>query len=439
MPPKEKKKGVKELENDLIALHKDKLERETALLDTNRRLAAELTSYKALLVSLQREKDITHDVREKELKAELVELRTRTARLELSSANAARDKAQVESLTAERMILLKQQEVLISERAEAGKIYAKDTADLKAQLSTLKYRLESTFADTLKTAVVEEKRRLQLALDAEAQSALADVGALRLQNASQARHISQLVRVAEDRLREADARAAEARDADERAIQAELKLAQQAPHAQQSLRKINLELEAMKVDKAELEIKLKAAIEKYNTLNATITSSAHLSSSPHKKNEPPQLVTRLLQSNMQQGRIRPSSSSYGDDEEGSAESDLLTAMIGGNPLPSSPIMSSSLSGSLRAQGRLSSRQRPQSAQVSRSIPLSQLPPIDEDLIALKGGTSSNGVGVGGARPYSSASVRPSSAVSSVSMGGNGSRPASAKNFGFGLVVSPISR
>lgn len=432
MPPKEKKKGVKELENDLIALHKEKLERETALLDTNRRLAAELTSYKALLVSLQREKDITHDVREKELKAELVELRTRTARLELSSANAARDKAQVESLTAERMILLKQQEVLISERAEAGKIYAKDTADLKAQLSTLKYRLESTFADTLKTAVVEEKRRLQLALDAEAQSALADVGALRLQNASQARHISQLVRVAEDRLREADARAAEARDADERAIQAELKLAQQAPHAQQSLRKINLELEAMKVDKAELEIKLKAAIEKYNTLNATITSSSHLSSSPHKKNEPPQLVTRLLQSNMQQGRIRPSSFSYGDDEEGSAESDLLTAMIGGNPLPSSPIMS-------RAQGRLSSRQRPQSAQVSRSIPLSQLPPIDEDLVALKGGTSSNGVGVGGARPYSAASLRPSSAVSSVSMGGSASRPASAKNFGFGLVVSPITR
>jgi len=437
MPPKEKKKGVKDLENDLIALHKEKLERETALLDTNRRLAAELTSYKALLVSLQREKDITHDVREKELKAELVELRTRTARLELSSANAARDAAQVESLTTERMILLKQQQDLISERAEAGKIYAKDTADLKAQLSTLKYRLESTFADTLKTAVVEEKRRLQLALDAEAQSALADVGALRLQNASQARHISQLVRVAEDRLREADARAAEARDADERAMQAELKLAQQAPHAQQSLRKINLELEAMKVDKAELEIKLKAAIEKYNTLNATITSSAHISSSPHKKNEPPQLVTRLLQSNMQQGRIRPSSSSNGDDVEGSAESDLLTAMIGGNPLPSSPIMNSSLSNSLRAQGRLSSRQRPQSAQVSRSIPLSQLPPIDEDLVALKGGTSS--YGVGGTRPYSAASLRPSSAVSSVSMGGSGSRPASAKNFGFGLVVSPITR
>jgi len=446
MPPKEKKKGVKELENDILALQKEKLARETELLDTNRRLASELTSYKALLVSLQREKDISHDIREKELKSELLELRTRTARLELSSANAARDAAQVESLTNERMILLKQQQDLIAERVEAGKIYAKDTADLKAQLSTLKYRLESTFADTLKTAVVEEKRRLQLALDAEAQSALADVGALRIQNATQARQISQLVRVAEDRLRDADARADEARAADERATQAELKLAQQAPHAQQSLRKTNLELEALKVDKAELEIKLKAAVEKYNTLYASVSSSAHLSSSPHKRNEPPQLVTRLLQNNMQQGRIRPSSSSasigqrhsqlkYGEeDEDVDANSELINAMIGGSTFPpSSPIRNemTSTSNSIR------SSQRPQSAQVSKSLPLSQLPPISEDLINLKGeggGTYSGG----GVRPYS-ASVRPSSAVSSVTMGGGNSRPTSGKNFGYGLVVSPLSR
>jgi hypothetical protein len=152
-----------------------------------------------------------------------------------------------------------------------------------------------------------------------------------------------------------------------------------------------------------------------------------------------------LQNNMQQGRIRPSSSSasigqrhsqlkYGEeDEDVDANSELINAMIGGSSFPpSSPIRNemTSTSNSIR------SSQRPQSAQVSKSLPLSQLPPISEDLINLKGeggGTYSGG----GARPYS-ASVRPSSAVSSVTMGGN-SRPTSGKNFGYGLVVSPLSR
>jgi hypothetical protein len=444
MPPKPKKKSVKDLENDLLALQLEKHQSETTLLDTNRRLASELSSYKALLVSLQREKDITHDVKEKELKQELIELRSKVSRLELLSANAARDAAQVDSLTNERMILLKQQQDMIAERVEAGKIYAKDTADLKAQLSTLKYRLESTFADTLKTAVVEEKRRLHLALDAEAQSALADVGALRIQNATQARQIAQLVRVAEDRLHEADARAAEARAADERATHSELKLAQQAPHAQQSLRKINLEMEGLKVDKAELEIKLKAANEKINLLVAGTTSAHHLSSS--RTNEPPQLVTRLLQSNLQHGRMRPNSASSFISNtislsspnviEEDAESDLLNAMIGSGSSSSSSSLSPMLGQGQekRGQGRLATRQRPQSAQVVKSSPLSQLPPIAEDWI----GGNSNKIDEEKRRPISAAStIRPSSAVSSVSVGGGSSRPSSAKTFGYGIVVSPL--
>jgi len=445
MPPKPKKKSVKDLENDLLALQLEKHQSETTLLDTNRRLATELSSYKALLVSLQREKDITHDVKEKELKQELIELRSKVSRLELLSANAARDAAQVDSLTNERMILLKQQQDMIAERVEAGKIYAKDTADLKAQLSTLKYRLESTFADTLKTAVVEEKRRLHLALDAEAQSALADVGALRIQNATQARQIAQLVRVAEDRLHEADARAAEARAADERATNAELKLAQQAPHAQQSLRKINLEMEGLKVDKAELEIKLKAANEKINLLVAGTTSAHHLSSSRIAlSNEPPQLVTRLLQSNLQHGRMRPNSASSfisntislsspnGNEED--AESDLLNAMIGSGSSSSSLSPMIGHGQEKRGQGRLVARQRPQSAQVVKSSPLSQLPPIAEDWI----GGNNNKFEDDKRRPISASStIRPSSAVSSVSAGGESSRPSSAKTFGYGIVVSPL--
>jgi len=447
MPPKPKKKSVKDLENDLVALQLDKHQSETTLLDTNRRLASELSSYKALLVSLQREKDITHDVKEKELKQELIELRSKVSRLELLSANAARDAAQVDSLTNERMILLKQQQDMIAERVEAGKIYAKDTADLKAQLSTLKYRLESTFADTLKTAVVEEKRRLHLALDAEAQSALADVGALRIQNAAQARQIAQLVRVAEDRLREADACAAEARAADERAIHSELKLVQQAPHAQHSLRKINLEMEALKVDRAELEMKVKAANEKINFLVAGATSAHHLSSSRNalSSNDPPQLVTRLLQSNLQHGRMRPNSASSfigktvssSNNNEEDAESDLLNAMIGSGSYSysSGQLGGQEKNGLGQGQGQFISRQRPQSAHVFKSSPLSQLPPIAEDW---SGGNSILKSDKEKRRPISAASIgRPSSASSSVSINGGSSRPSSGKTFGFGIVVSPL--
>ena len=235
MAPKEKKLSPKQvlaaLELRLAQALADKASETSRLLETNHRLSTELQDLKGLLVALQREKQLTHEVKERELKAELAELKAKFAHAERLSCHAVQDAAAVAALSSERLILLAQVQEAAVQRGEQARAHAVETAALQAQVGGIRFRLESAFADSLRTAVADEKRRLQLALDAEAQAALADVGQLRIQNAAQARQISQLLRVAEDRLREADAARADAGKADGKAQQAERKLAQQAPHA----------------------------------------------------------------------------------------------------------------------------------------------------------------------------------------------------------------
>ena len=281
MPPKPKKLSPKQLiallEAELAALKLEKAATEQSLLDTNRRLATELGEMKAALVSLQREKGALSDIRERELRAELVELRAAKKRLEHVAANAARDAASVAALEAERLILLRQAQEAAAASALAGRTHAKEMADLQTQLSGLKMRLESTFADTLRTAVADEKRRLQLALDADAQSALADVGALRAQSAAQARQIAQLVRVAEDRLKESDANAARAARAEERTLQADRKLQQQAPHAQAQLLEYRAAMELAKKDAADARKREAELEDRLHSVVAEARSALHLS------------------------------------------------------------------------------------------------------------------------------------------------------------------
>lgn len=188
-----------------LASTKDDASRDAA------RLQAKLDEYKAsaavlrgMLARQARDLRCEADLREKQLRVELLKAKDELelAALRSSSVLALADTVPV--LESERSALLSRLRESEADRNEAARLYLAESVALQARTQATKTKLETAYARALRSAVDTEQKRLASELDASAAGALAEVGGLRVILSQQSRELSRLNRLLEDAHQERD-------------------------------------------------------------------------------------------------------------------------------------------------------------------------------------------------------------------------------------------